>query len=118
MLLYGLATFVGGGTAVRLITLWLNRKKPVVEVQKTAAETTEITIRAHAAAGDSMIRLMNRLDDALDTIDTLREERNDLREKTDKQEMELESYERQMKHMHASMELKNVKWSDFDTPKE
>lgn len=116
-ILYGLATFVGGGSIVRLVMLYQNRKKPVVEVQKVEAETTEITIRSHAAAGDSMIRMMNRLDSALNTIDRIRGERDDLRELTDKQQMELESYERQMKRMKAMMDLKGVKMSDFDDPK-
>ena len=114
---YLLATFIGGGAAYKFLELYLNRKKPVVEVQKVEAETTEITIRSHAVAGDSMIRMMDRLDDALNTIDALREERNDLREKTDKQEMELESYERQMKRMKAVMDLKGVRLSDYDEPR-
>lgn len=114
---YGLATFVGGGTAVKLILLYQNRKKPIVEVRKVEAETTEITIRSHAVAGDSMIRMMNRLDEALDTIDRIRAERDDLREKSDKQEIEIESYDRQMRRMSALMELKGIKMSDYDTPK-
>lgn len=100
-----------------MITLYQNRKKPIVEVQKVAAETTEITVRSHATAGDSMIRMMNRLDDALDTIDRIRGERDDLREQCDKQSMELESYERQMRRMKAIMDIKNIKISDFDEPK-
>lgn len=111
------ATLGIGGLIVRLITLYLNRKKPIVEVQKVAAETTEITIRSHAAAGDSMIRMMDRLDDALNTIDRVRSERDDLRELTDKQQMDLEFYERQMKRMKAIMDLKGIKISDFDEPK-
>lgn len=106
-----------GGLIVRLYELYQNRKKPIVEVQKTEAETTEITIRSHAAAGDSMIRMMDRLDDALNTIDRVREERDDLRELTDKQGMELESYERQMKRMKAMMDIKGIRMSDFDEPR-
>src|SRR5688572_11824673 len=117
-IIYGLATFVGGGSVVRLIMLWQNRKMPVVVVEKVEAETTEITIRSHAAAGDSMIRMMNRLDTALNTIDRIRGERDDLRELTDKQQMELESYERQMKRMKAIMDLRGLKMSDFDEPRE
>lgn len=111
------AAFGAGGVIVRLITLWQNRQKPVVEVKKVEAETTEITIRSHAAAGDSMIRMMNRLDHALNTIDQIRSERDDLRELTDKQQMELESYDRQMKRMKAIMDIKGIKISDFDEPK-
>lgn len=112
-----LATLGAGGVILKLAELYLNRKKPIVEVQKAEAETTEITIRSHSAAGDSMMRMMDRLELALETNDRLRSERDDLREQTDLQKMELESYERQMKRMKAIMDLKGIKISDFDEPK-
>lgn len=112
-----LATLGIGGAAVKVYELYQNRRKPFVEVQKTEAETTEITIRSHSAAGDAMMRMMDRLEAALNTTDRLRSERDDLREKTEKQGTELESYERQMRRMKAIMDLKGIKLSDFDEPK-
>jgi hypothetical protein len=112
-----LATLGAGGVILKVIELYLNRKKPIVEVQKAEAETTEITIRSHSAAGDAMVRLMNRLEIASNTNDRLRNERNDLQELTDKQQMELESYERQMKRMKAMLDLRGIKISDFDEPR-
>lgn len=71
-----LATLGAGGVILKLIELYLNRRKPIVEVQKTEAEATEITIRSHSTAGESMMRMMNRLETALDTNDRLREQRD------------------------------------------
>lgn len=116
-ILQALAWLGAGGTIVKLITLYQNRKRPFVEVQKTEAETTEITIRSHATASDSMMRMMDRLDDALNTNDRLRAERDDLREQNDKQQLEMESYDRQMRRMKAIMDIKGVHLSDFDEPK-
>lgn len=115
--LYGLATFIGGGTALKLIDLYQNRNRPKVEVHKVEAETTEIIVRSQVAASDALNRIVDRLEAALSTTDRLRSERDDLRELTDKQGMELESYERQMKRMKAIMDLRGIKISDFDEPK-
>jgi len=112
--LQNLAMFSAGGLIVRLITIWLNRKKPQVEIQKTAAETTEITIRSHATAGDSLTRMMDRLEKAVASNESLRSQRDDLQEKCDKLEMETESYDRQMRKMKAFMTLHNLKYSDMD----
>lgn len=54
----------------KLWNTYLNRNKP-------AAETTEITVRAYSQAGDSMGRMMDRLDRAQLTIDRLRNERDE-----------------------------------------
>jgi hypothetical protein len=84
-----LATLGAGGVILKLIELYLNRKKPIVEVQKAEAETTEITIRSHSTAGDSMIRMMNRLEDALKTNDRLRDERDTANAERDNAHFEL-----------------------------
>lgn len=76
-ILQTLATLGAGGLILKLIWIWQNRKKPFVEVKKAEAETTEITIRSHSTAGDAMIRMMNRLEDALKTNDRLRAERDE-----------------------------------------
>ena len=113
-----LATLGAGGALVKLITLYQNRKEPFVEVQKTEAETTQITIKSHSVASDALIRMMDRLEEASNTNDRLRSERDDLRELSDKQQMELESYERQMRRMKAALDLSGIRMSDYDTPKE
>jgi hypothetical protein len=112
----GLASFVVGGTIVKLITLYQNRRKPFVEVKKVEAETTAITVKSHSVAGDALLRMMDRLEDALNTQDRLRSERDDLRELSDKQQMEMESYDRQMRRMKAILDLHGLKLSDYDTP--
>lgn len=106
-----------GGAAVKVVELYQNRKRPTVEVAKVEAETAEIVVRSQVAASDALDRIVQRLEAALATTDRLRSERDDLREQTDLQKMELESYERQMKRMKAIMDLKGLKLSDFDEPK-
>lgn len=115
--LYLLASFVGGGSIVRLITLYQNRRRPRVEVAKVEAETAEIVVRSQVAASGALDRIVARLEAALATTDRLRSERDDLREQNDKQAVELESYERQMKRMKAIMDIRGLKLSDFDEPK-
>lgn len=106
-----------GGAAVKFYELYQNRNRPKVEVHKVEAETTEIVVRSQVAASDALDRIVGRLEAALTTTDRLRSERDDLREQNDKQAMELESYERQMRRMKAIMDLKGIKISDFDEPK-
>lgn len=115
--LRNLASFGAGAVIIRLITLWQNRNKPAVEIQKVEAETTEITIRAKSVAGDSLDRMMARLDRSVAQNERLRSERDDLQEKCDKQEMELEFSERQMKRMKAFMDFKGMQYSEMDEPK-
>lgn len=75
-ILQTLATLGAGGLILKLIELYLNRRKPIVEVKKTEAEATEITIRSHSTAGESMMRMMDRLETTLNTNDRLRGERD------------------------------------------
>jgi cell division protein FtsB len=112
--LQNLAWFGAGGLIIRVITLWLNRKKPAVEIQKTEAEATEITIRTKSVAGDSLDRMIARLDRSVAQNESLRSRNADLQEKCDKLEMETESYDRQMRKMKAFMTLHNLKYSDMD----
>lgn len=112
--LRNLASFGAGALFLRVITLWQYRRKPAVEINKTAAETTEITIRSHATAGDSLGRMMDRLDRSVAQNERLRSERDDLQEKCDKLEMEIESYDRQMKKMKGFMDSKGLKYSEMD----
>ncbi len=115
-ILEGLASFVVGGTIVKFITLYQNRKKPIAEIHESQARTTEITIRSNTIAGDSVIRMMDRLDEALDMIDRLRLERDECRDLSAKQKIELESYDQQMRRMKAIMDLKGIHLSDYDIP--
>lgn len=110
--LRNLASFGAGALFLKVITLWQYRRKPAVEINKTAAETTEITIRSHATAGDSLGRMMDRLDRSVAQNERLRSERDDLQEKCDKQAAELESYERQIGRMRAWLTVNGLKYPD------
>lgn len=95
-----LATLGAGGVILKLIELYLNRKKPVVEAHKTEAEATEITIRSHSTAGESMMRMMDRLETALNANDLLRGERDTANAERDNAHFEL----RQAKLKAAQLE--------------
>lgn len=110
------ASFLGGGTFVKLITVWLNRRKPVVDAQKTEAETTEITIRSYSTAADSNLRMMERLQDTLDDIDRIRAERDSWRERAESAESQRKIDEHYIKRLMAANEL-GVKLADMDDPK-
>ena len=84
-----LATLGAGGVILKLLELYVNRRKPIVEVQKTESEATEITIRSHSTAGESMMRIMDRLETALNTNDRLRVERDTANAERDNAHFEL-----------------------------
>ena len=71
-----LASAIAGGAIVRIYTAWLNRHKPAAETHLTKATATEAEVRAGASAGDAVMRMMTRLDEAQGTIDRLRQERD------------------------------------------
>lgn len=113
--LYALAWLVGGGGIVRLITVWQNRKKPVVEAAKTEAEAAEIRIRSYSTAADSNLRMMERLQDTLDDIDRIREERDRWKERAESAESQRKIDEHYIKRLTAANEL-GVKLADLDKP--
>lgn len=76
-----LAWIATGAGIHRLITTWLNRKKPAAEITLTQATASEVSVRAGSSAGDAVMRMMDRLDAAQVTIDRLRSERDDWRVK-------------------------------------
>lgn len=115
-ILYPLAWLIGGGGIVKLITIWQNRKKPVVEAQKTEAETTEIRIRSYSTAADSNLRMMERLQDTLDDIDRIRAERDHWKERAESAESQRKIDEHYIKRLSAANEL-GVKLADLDSPK-
>lgn len=83
------ASFLTGATIFKLIEIWQNRKKPAAEVQVQEATANEIVIRSHSTAGDFIMRMMTRLDEAQGTIDRLRSERDDWEMKAFDLEIEL-----------------------------
>src|SRR5687768_8991761 len=100
-----LALFGAGGTCVKLIMLYQNRKKPGVEVNKTEAETTEITIRSHSSASDSLMRMMGKLEAAQATNDRLRSERNKWKEEAQSLKSQAEVDQYFIKRLVAANEL-------------
>lgn len=108
-----IATLGAGGVIVKLVDLYQNRKKPIVEVQKTEAEATEIRIRSYSTAADSNLRMMERLQNTLDDIDRIRAERDQWRLKAESAETQRKVDEHYIKQLLAANEL-GVKLSDVD----
>lgn len=132
--LTALASILSGIGIDKVYNTWLNRKKPAAEIQVTQATATEITLRSSSAAGDAVIRMMTRLDQAQVTIDRLRDERDewemkafdlqmDLRDSRDvnaqlMEQAKLDNY--QLKKQMAFIEMRNLKdqYITLDQPKD
>lgn len=117
-ILYLIASCGAGGVIVKLITVYQNRKLPSAKVHESEARTTQITVKTNTIAGDAVIKMMDRLDEALDSIDRLRSERDKATETVETQKIELASYDQQLKKMKAIIDISGVKLSDFDIPRE
>jgi hypothetical protein len=111
---WALASFVAGGGIAGLVTAYLNRRKPRAEVRKLEAETESLEIRYDVERFDLVDRMMGRLDEAHDSIERLRRERNTLRETTEKQRIELEMADYQMERMKGFIKMKGLHYSDAD----
>lgn len=112
-----LAAFLGGGTVYRFINIWLHRKKPAAEVHVAEATATEIAVRAGSTAGDAIMRMMDRLDEAQVTIDRLRAERNELKLRSDLIDIEVRSLQTQLDRANGYLKANNLHLSDLDKPK-
>ena len=110
--LRNLASFGAGALILRLITIWQNRKKPAIEIEKLEDEATEIRIRSRAVAGDSWMRMMDRLEKTATINENLRTKNSDLQEKCDKLEIQAESYERQINRMSATLKLHGLNYDN------
>lgn len=107
---------------------WLNRKKPAADIHVTEATATEITVRSTATAGDAVVRFMDRLNVAQETIDRLRSERDSWQDEYDKvfverdqllqdnakREREVEFVNDELKWMKSVIDAAGVKLSDYD----
>lgn len=116
-----LAAFGAGGLIVKLIILYQNRNKPAAEVHKTSAEANEISVRSSTNASDAVIRMIDKLDDTLLTIDRVRTERDDLRRQCDELmrdhdlcEIRSRHHEAQERRMMAIMEIHGIRYSEGD----
>lgn len=108
--LQNLVVFGAGGLIVRLITLWLNRKKPKVEVLALEASAQKTRAEARKLDGES-------LNLAWERIDELILENFDLRKQLDLCEIRSRHHEIQERRMLALMELHGIKYKEFDGPK-
>lgn len=124
-------SFLVSGVFLKLLNIWLNRRKPAAEVNVAQATATEITVRAGSTAGDAIMRFMTRLETAQANIDRLRIERDAWEEQygqvfTDKSRLVKENdrlisenagYEKQIKRMQRTLADNNLNYDNTqDTP--
>lgn len=102
-----LATLLTGGGIFKLIDTWRYRKKPAADVDVVEATATEIKVRSHSTAGDSLARMMDRLDQAQLVIDRLRDERNDWELKAFDLQVELKESRIALGQLEAQAKLDN-----------
>jgi len=110
----------------RLYNNWLNRKKPAADIHLTEANVTEINVRSTASAGDAVVRFMDRLDTAQQTIDRLRAERDSWQDEYDKVFVdrdrvlveneklkgEVDLYEKEIRRMAATLALEDKNYDN------
>lgn len=126
-----LASGVAGGLIVRLWTTWLNRKKPAAEIHVTEATAGEIKVRASSSASDAIMRMMEHLGRAQETIDRLRAERDAWQDQYDRVFVErddllrlnsllkgeVDSYENQIRTMQATLTLEQKNYDNTQDTK-
>jgi hypothetical protein len=119
------ASFIGGGGAYKLFNIWLNRKKPAAEIGvheatavKTRAEARKIHAEADVQLNTVVERFLIRIDEMTVKADAVRIERDDYKMRYDLQQIELRLRDAQIKKMKGVLDLKGIKLSDFDEPKE
>lgn len=94
-----LVTLIAGAGINKFYNTWLNRHKPKAEINESQARTTEIIVRSRVAEGDSVVRLINRLELALAAVDRLRAERDGWKAEYD------EVYEQKQVLRHQNVRL-------------
>jgi len=116
-----LASLLTGGGIYRLITTYLNRHKPAAEIHKTTAEALKtqaeaelLEVQAEAGRVDMVARMMGRLDEAHQSMEQLRNERNALRDAVQNQKVELELADYQLQRMYGFIKSKGLHYSDAD----
>lgn len=122
---YLLASFIGGGGAFKLLTLWLNRKKVPAEIHetsartdKTRAEARKINAEADAELNAIIERLHVRIDQMQLGVDEIRSERDEFQRRLDLQGIELKMRDEQVKRLMGVISARGIHLSDYDTPKE
>lgn len=128
---YTIIVLLSGGTAGGVLLHLLNRRWLGIESEARAAKTKA---EARHLDSETIDKAYERIDELHAIIDELRAEREkdrlellrmsrleyeseQQRRQLSQQDLELESYENQMKRMKAILDLKGIKISDFDEPK-
>lgn len=132
--LTAVAAVLSGIGIDRIYNSWLNRRKPASEIHLTDETAAEVRVRSQSAAGDAVIRMMDRLDTAQLTIDRLRLERDEWEMKAFDLELELKDSRtanglltaqakidnHYLRKQMSFIEMKNLKdeYIALDTPRE
>ena len=122
--LLSIFTMFGGGAAVKLYSVYLNRHKPAAEVHateagadKTRAEARKLNAEADVQFNSIVERLHIRIDEMAKAIDEIRAERDECKLQYELQCIELKLRDGQGKRMKAILDVRGIKLSDFDEPR-
>lgn len=114
--LTSLVSLLAGGGIVKAYNVWLKRKLPAAEINQTEAETLEINVRSTAAAGDSVMRMMDRLVKAQADIDRLRSERDEWKLQAAQYKSEAAHELKQREKAIIIMKAHGLSYGEFDEP--
>lgn len=114
--LTSLVSLLAGGGIVKAYNVWLKRKLPAAEINQTEAETLEINVRSTAAAGDSVMRMMDRLVRAQADIDRLRSERDEWKLQAEQYKSEAAHELKQREKAIIIMKAHGLSYGEFDEP--
>lgn len=116
-----LASFLGGGTAFKIFSKFLDRNKLPAEIdlteagaERARAEARKLHAEADIQTSERIERLLTRIDSMMADIDELRGERDSCKLRADLQAIELDLRDKQVKRMKGIMDAKGIKMSDFD----
>ena len=126
LLLLWLANNLGVSAITTVVNLWLQRRQRMSVEENTDAQTAEIHVRARVTEGDAIVRYIQQIGAAQDTIDRLRSERDAWQDEYDKVFVERDQltlingklrdevkvYEEQVKRMHATLTSHGLNYDD------
>lgn len=110
-------------TVYRYVLLYLGRHKPQAETdeitartQKTLAEARQIHVRSDTEVSNVVLEVTSRIMEIQEENIIIRKQRDQLEQTVALQNIELKSYESQIRRMEGFIKMKGLSYSDADKP--
>lgn len=108
-------------TVYRYVLLYLGRHKPQAETaeitartQKTLAEARQIHVRSDTEVSNVVLEVTSRIMEIQEENIIIRKQRDQLEQTVALQNIELKSYESQIRRMEGFIKMKGLSYSDAD----